>query len=232
MDRTLYVFFWVFPRRPIVVCPRFGTLYQFHLQGLDVKYKVLYIQPLKMELTERSEKSANYNRTPGKYPKDYIHDSKHGESLKSRYYFDSLRMVPRLPDTLLENANWSCYCICDFPQVVVCLLGFWFTKRMKSHLDTNLTTYITAGNKGFNSHAKETTTFQPSMSLTGMHQFRSHTSNVLFCHKCKVKAVLVSRQQYWLFVWTYWSANTGNVGRLTVVAVQKQEVLHILSVCP
>ena len=27
----LYVFFWVFPRRLIVVCRRFGTLYQFHL---------------------------------------------------------------------------------------------------------------------------------------------------------------------------------------------------------
>ena len=36
----LYVFFWVFPRRPIVVCRRFGTLYQFHLQGLDVEYEV------------------------------------------------------------------------------------------------------------------------------------------------------------------------------------------------
>ena len=36
----LYVFFWVFPRRPIVVCRGFGTLYQFHLQGLDVKYEV------------------------------------------------------------------------------------------------------------------------------------------------------------------------------------------------
>ena len=36
-----------------MVCRRFGTLYQFHLQGLDVKYEVyfiLYIQPLKMEL--------------------------------------------------------------------------------------------------------------------------------------------------------------------------------------
>ena len=43
----LYVFFWVFPRRPIVVCRHFGTLYQFHLQGLDV------IQPLKMELIRR-----------------------------------------------------------------------------------------------------------------------------------------------------------------------------------
>ena len=36
----LYVFFWVFPRRPIVVCRRFGILYKFHLQGLDVKYVV------------------------------------------------------------------------------------------------------------------------------------------------------------------------------------------------
>ena len=35
---NLYVLFWVFPRRPIVVCQRFGTLYKFHLQGLDVKY--------------------------------------------------------------------------------------------------------------------------------------------------------------------------------------------------
>ena len=143
----LYVFFWVFPRRPIVVCRRFGTLYQFHLQGLDVEYEVwivrgrrsiytraevclswqdqwgrghqvvggsapshplwtahylmpppplvlparanfgpginttssshysyfiLYIQPLKMELREGSETSANHNRMPGKYPKEYI----------------------------------------------------------------------------------------------------------------------------------------------------------------
>ena len=58
----LYVFFW-----------------------LDVKY-ILYIQPLKMELIEGSETSANHNRTPGKYPKEYIQDSKHGESLKSRKY--------------------------------------------------------------------------------------------------------------------------------------------------
>ena len=35
----MYVFFWVFPRRPIVVSRCFGTLYQFHLQGLDVKYE-------------------------------------------------------------------------------------------------------------------------------------------------------------------------------------------------
>ena len=37
-----------------------------------------------MELIEGSETSANHNRTPGKYPKEYIKYSKHGESLKSR----------------------------------------------------------------------------------------------------------------------------------------------------
>ena len=47
-------------------------------------YFILYIQLLKMELIEGSETSANHNRTPGKYPKEYIQDSKHGESLKSR----------------------------------------------------------------------------------------------------------------------------------------------------
>ena len=44
---------------------------------MDVKYEVyfiLYIQPLKMELIEGSETSANHNRTPGKHPKEYIQD--------------------------------------------------------------------------------------------------------------------------------------------------------------
>jgi hypothetical protein len=39
---------------------------------------------LKMELTEGSETSANHNLTRGKYPKEHIQYSKHGESLKSR----------------------------------------------------------------------------------------------------------------------------------------------------
>jgi hypothetical protein len=47
------------------------------------EYSVLYTQPLKMELTEGSETSANHNLTPGKYPKEHIQYSKHGESLKS-----------------------------------------------------------------------------------------------------------------------------------------------------
>jgi len=47
-------------------------------------YFILHIQPLKMEQIECSETSAYNNQTPGKYPKEYILDSKHGESLKSR----------------------------------------------------------------------------------------------------------------------------------------------------
>jgi hypothetical protein len=35
---SLYVFFWVFLRRQIVICRRFGTLCQFHLQRLGVEY--------------------------------------------------------------------------------------------------------------------------------------------------------------------------------------------------
>ena len=47
-------------------------------------YFILYIQPLKMELIEGSETSASQNPTQGKYPKEYVQDSEHGESLKSR----------------------------------------------------------------------------------------------------------------------------------------------------
>ena len=68
------VVFWVLPRRLIIECRRFGTLYLFHLQRLDTKcdvYFTLHIQPLKMEQIECSETSAFNNQTPGKYPKDY-----------------------------------------------------------------------------------------------------------------------------------------------------------------
>jgi hypothetical protein len=51
--------FWVFPRR------------------------ILHIEPLKMDLTEGSE-MAKLNLIPGKYPKEHIQDSEHGENLKSR----------------------------------------------------------------------------------------------------------------------------------------------------
>jgi len=37
--RILYIFFWVFPRRQIVVGRRFGTLYQFHLQTVHPAFE-------------------------------------------------------------------------------------------------------------------------------------------------------------------------------------------------
>ena len=44
--QQMYVFFWVFPRCliKIVVCRCFGTLYQFHLQRLDVRYEVWWLR--------------------------------------------------------------------------------------------------------------------------------------------------------------------------------------------
>jgi hypothetical protein len=42
------------------------------------------MKPLKMDQKEVSETSAKRNLTPGKYPKENIQDSKHGENLKSR----------------------------------------------------------------------------------------------------------------------------------------------------
>ena len=63
----------------------------FHLHRLDMKYEVtLHIQPMKMEQIECSETSAYNNQTPGKYPKEYIRDSKHSKSLKSRINKHSL----------------------------------------------------------------------------------------------------------------------------------------------
>jgi hypothetical protein len=44
-----------------------------------------FIQPLKMDLTEGSETSEKLNLTSGKYPKENIQVSEHGENLKSRH---------------------------------------------------------------------------------------------------------------------------------------------------
>ena len=44
VEIVLSVFFWVFPRRLVVVCRRFGTLCLFNLQRLDVKYEVWLVR--------------------------------------------------------------------------------------------------------------------------------------------------------------------------------------------
>ena len=80
------VFSWVFPRRLIMVYRRFGTHYLFHLQRLDVEYEVLHTpHPAFEDGTDRVFRNVGIQQSDaGKYPKEYIHDSKHGESLKSR----------------------------------------------------------------------------------------------------------------------------------------------------
>ena len=67
------------------------------LAWLGLVHLTLYNLPLKMELIQGSETSANYNLTPGKYPKENIQYSIHGESLKSRGIpkcFINLKVLP------------------------------------------------------------------------------------------------------------------------------------------
>jgi hypothetical protein len=107
------MFFWVFLRRQILVCRRFGTHCQVHLQRLDAEYEhfIFCIQPLKIDLTEGPETSANHNLTPRKYPKEHIQYSKHGESLKSR-----LRLVFKGLKTpcLMKSQNWNLLLLVSF----------------------------------------------------------------------------------------------------------------------
>ena len=68
-EYILYVFFWVFPRRPIVVCRRFGTLYQFHLLGLDVKYDIT-LHPALEDGTDRGFRNVGKQQSDaGEIPK-------------------------------------------------------------------------------------------------------------------------------------------------------------------
>jgi len=71
----LYAFFWVIPRRLNFICRRFGTLCSIFIGR--------YL-PMKMEQTECTETSAYKIQTPGCHPKESIHNSEHGVSLKSR----------------------------------------------------------------------------------------------------------------------------------------------------
>jgi hypothetical protein len=48
---------------------------------------------MKMDLAEGSETSAKLNLTPGKYPKENIQVSEHGENLNSRMFKMFLRVL-------------------------------------------------------------------------------------------------------------------------------------------
>ena len=56
----------------------------------------VYFQPLKMELTHGSETSEYYILTPGKYPKEHVQYSNHGESLKSTVLKKTLKKIVQL----------------------------------------------------------------------------------------------------------------------------------------
>jgi len=87
-DRLLlYIFFWVFPRRQIVVGRRFGTLHHFHLQRLGVQCDVGQLQFDAGEIPRR------------KYT---IFKSRRKSEIKNR-----LLCFPEAPDWLLGPP--SCY---------------------------------------------------------------------------------------------------------------------------
>jgi hypothetical protein len=88
--RILYVFFWVFPRRQIKFCRRFGTLCQVHLQRLD-----------------------ELNLTPGKYPKENIQVSEHGKNLKSgeEFIYKIKIIFFRFPGLLFKDIEIFQECI-------------------------------------------------------------------------------------------------------------------------
>ena len=122
----LYVFFWVFPRRPIVVCRRFGTLYLFHLHRLD-------IQPIKMEQIECSETSAYNNQTPGKYPKEYIQEIKFRYNLtriKGTLHEDLCTVLIVSHRILLIMRNVSDKTV-DKPKHVLCSVTFFFRRSYR-----------------------------------------------------------------------------------------------------
>jgi hypothetical protein len=69
-----------------------------------------YIKPLKMDVTEGSETSANINQTPGYHPKVDILSIEHGESLKSRIKTSVSRTISvdiRRTTTFFFRQSWK-----------------------------------------------------------------------------------------------------------------------------
>jgi hypothetical protein len=66
-----------------------------------------------MDLTEGSETSAKFNLTPGKYPKENIQDSEHGENLKSRIHGENILLIKKF-DTLSKRRKEQKMCKKDY----------------------------------------------------------------------------------------------------------------------
>ena len=88
-NALLYIFFWVFPRRQIIVYvklypPHRGEVFLISdfRRDLNIVYFLLGISPASNYIIYNI-----YNLTPGKYPEENIQYSNHGESLKSIMHF-------------------------------------------------------------------------------------------------------------------------------------------------
>jgi hypothetical protein len=74
----LYSLFWVIPRRQILLCRRFGTLFfSIFICGISKNSLSAYTR-------QYSEMSAHKIQTPGNHPKERIQQLEPGESVKSR----------------------------------------------------------------------------------------------------------------------------------------------------
>jgi hypothetical protein len=69
------MFFWVFPRRQYVICRRFETMCQFHLQKLEVDYSLLLAFEDRTDTWLRNVGKLHID-TAGKYPKEHIQDDR------------------------------------------------------------------------------------------------------------------------------------------------------------
>ena len=111
---TLYVFFWVIPRRLNFICRRFRTLCLFHLHR-QVGKLFTYL-PMKMEQTECSEMSAYKIQTPGNYPEENIQHTSpmllYQQCNKSIHMTDGMR-VASLSASLQHNKNAAMDHLCQ-----------------------------------------------------------------------------------------------------------------------
>jgi len=76
-----YIFFWVFPRRQLVVGRRFGTLYQFHLQRLGEQFDAGEIPRRKYTTFSLQVISLILNLTRGVKRDGSVNEQRQGQSL-------------------------------------------------------------------------------------------------------------------------------------------------------
>ena len=106
-----------------------------------MKYFILNVQPLKMELIEGSETLGNHNRTPGKYPKEYIQSA---NLLKSKDFAKGAKFTPHrnnLPRDVQHSGTSAaplsadCDIVALFFQVVS--VFYWYVVKCTTSVATS-----------------------------------------------------------------------------------------------